>query len=202
MKKIKDNILSDNDTRNKLLDTAFLEVYKKGYHGASVNAILKEAGVPKGSLYHFFPSKKELVLSVVKERIIPKMEQFFDFTLNDGESVTQSLERVFEKMKVHNLLIQNGCPLHRLIVEMAPLDSKFEKVLNEAFNHFVKNLSALFAKGIERGEYISFNTDMMARFFITSIWGELSLSPSLSSLETFNAHTKSLLNHIKQYEIA
>lgn len=198
--KMKDNLLQDNDTRNKLLDTAFLEVYKKGYHGASVNAILKEAGVPKGSLYHFFPSKKELVLSVVKERIIPKMEEFFDFTLNDGESVTQCLERVFEKMKSHDLLIQNGCPLHRLIVEMAPLDSKFEKVLNEAFNHFVENLSTLFAQGIEKGEFKSFDTDKMARFFITSTWGELSLSLSLSSLESFDAHIKSLLDHMKLYK--
>ncbi len=35
------------ESREKLLDAAFLEVYKNGYHGASTAAILKNAGVPK-----------------------------------------------------------------------------------------------------------------------------------------------------------
>jgi len=66
-------------TREKLLDITFEEVYIHGYTATSVDTILKKAGIPKGSMYHHFKGKKELVLAMVKERLFPKMELFFDF---------------------------------------------------------------------------------------------------------------------------
>ena len=48
-------------SRDKLLDVTFNEVYKYGYCGAATANILKKAGVPRGSMYHHFESKKALV---------------------------------------------------------------------------------------------------------------------------------------------
>lgn len=44
--------------RDNLLDVTFEEVYKYGYGGAATASILKKEGVPKGSMYHHFKSKK------------------------------------------------------------------------------------------------------------------------------------------------
>lgn len=101
------------ESREKLLDAAFMEVYKNGYHGASTASILKNAGVPKGSMYHFFNSKKDLVLTAVEERIFPKMDVFFDFTVNEDKNIFQTIECIFERMSGHPFLIKNGCPLIR-----------------------------------------------------------------------------------------
>jgi len=54
-------------TREKLLDYTFEEVYIHGYNATSIDSILKKAKVPKGSMYHHFKSKKELVLAMVGE---------------------------------------------------------------------------------------------------------------------------------------
>ena len=121
------------ESREKLLDAAFMEVYKNGYHGASTASILKSAGVPKGSMYHFFNSKKDLILTATQERIFPKMDVFFDFTAHEGKNIFQTLECIFGRMSEHPFLIKNGCPLHRLMVEMAPLDNDFEDKLNKNF---------------------------------------------------------------------
>jgi TetR/AcrR family transcriptional repressor of nem operon len=80
-------------TREKLLDITFDEVYIHGYAATSVDTILKKAGIPKGSMYHYFKGKKALVLAMVQERLFPKMEAFFDFSPREG------LEAYWEKKK-------------------------------------------------------------------------------------------------------
>lgn len=194
------SVNSNPDTRSKLLDAAFFEVYKNGYHGAATAAILKAAEAPKGSMYHFFSSKKELVLQVVQERILPKMNAFFNFESVSGEGVLQSLERIFGKMQTHEMLIANGCPMHRLMVEMAPLDEDFARLLGGAYERFVAALSALLLSGVKRGELELFDTDAMARFIINATWGELSLPASLSSAQSFARHTAYLLSLLKSYK--
>jgi len=186
-------------TREKLLDAAFMEVYRYGYHGTGTASILKAAGAPKGSMYHFFASKKELMLAVSRERIIPKMEAFFDFTRHGDERVFQSLERTFGKMGEHDVLIANGCPLHRLLVEMAPLDPDFEAVLSDAFHRFVDKLALLLQTAVDDGELEAFDTEAVARFFITSTWGELSLPPALSSKASFARHAHFLMTLLDHY---
>ncbi len=190
-----------NNTREKLLDAAFLEVYVNGYHGASISSILKKANVPKGSLYHFFNSKKELILAVIDERIYPKMSNFFDFKRYKNEDIFEALERIFQKMTQNEPLLTYGCPLHRLLVEMAPLDREFDKVLIEKFNIFSKNFSNMLQTAINNKELKNFDTYKTARFFITSIWGEISMPPSISKKEYFLTHIKNLLQFIKQYQV-
>ncbi len=43
-----------------ILQAAMQEFAEKGYRQASTNAIVKAAGIPKGTLFYFFGSKKEL----------------------------------------------------------------------------------------------------------------------------------------------
>jgi AcrR family transcriptional regulator len=50
--------------------TAAAKVFRtKGYHAASVQDIADEVGILKGSLYHHFDSKEELLYLIVKEPI-------------------------------------------------------------------------------------------------------------------------------------
>lgn len=53
------------DTRQRLIDTATRLLWADGYAGMSVDRICKAAGVNKGSFYHFFPSKEDLVLAAL-----------------------------------------------------------------------------------------------------------------------------------------
>ena len=188
--------------RAKLLDAAFDEVYTYGYASASIDAILKRAGVPKGSLYHYFGSKKALVLTMVQERLFPKMEAFFRFEKHVGCTVYESFRNTFAAMSKNRPLIAHGCPLYRLMVELSPVDEEFDSLLNSKYHQMHANIAALLKQGISEGEFDSaLDADSFAAFMLSSVWGILSLSPSLSSPKNFLAQSRFLLDELDRHRI-
>jgi TetR/AcrR family transcriptional repressor of nem operon len=51
------------DTRTRLLDAALRVIRNKGYGSSSVDEICREAGLSKGSFFHYFRSKEDLALA-------------------------------------------------------------------------------------------------------------------------------------------
>jgi AcrR family transcriptional regulator len=56
-------------TRKELLDAAARVFARRGFHGATVEAVSEEAGFSTGAVYSNFESKEELFLSLYEERI-------------------------------------------------------------------------------------------------------------------------------------
>ena len=54
-------------TRDILIATGLRALMAQGYDGAGLGPILAEAGVPKGSFYHYFASKEDFVLAVIDD---------------------------------------------------------------------------------------------------------------------------------------
>ena len=55
------------EKRALILDAAVRVFAKRGYHGARVGDVAREAGVAHGLLYHYFSSKEELVQTIFRE---------------------------------------------------------------------------------------------------------------------------------------
>src|SRR5271155_6081792 len=64
----------------------------KGYHAATVRDIADEVGILKGSLYHHFDSKEELLYLVVKEPIAQMYRTISEIAAADGTG-TEKLRR-------------------------------------------------------------------------------------------------------------
>lgn len=58
MKELFKNI--EEEKRDRIINSALKEFSINKYDKASTNAIIKEAGISKGALYHYFSSKEEL----------------------------------------------------------------------------------------------------------------------------------------------
>ena len=59
-------VIKEHDERKReIIDTAEYLFAKKGYALCSVNDILKEIGIAKGTFYHYFKSKEEVLDAVV-----------------------------------------------------------------------------------------------------------------------------------------
>jgi len=188
-------------TREKLLDYAFEEVYVHGYNATSVDVILKKAGVPKGSMYHHFKSKKELVLAMVKERLFPKMDMFFKYEKEEGKSVTDSFRKTFVGISKNKPLVTYGCPLYRLMVELSATDKEFDTLLSSKASQMKDGIKFLLQIGIDLGEFNdTLDIDTFSAYMLSSVWGILSLSPSLSSSKQFIQQSKYILKELASYK--
>ncbi|MDH5526347.1 MAG: TetR/AcrR family transcriptional regulator [Nitrospirota bacterium] len=54
------------NTRQRLIETTLSLLWQYGYGAVGVDRICKDAGVNKGSFYHFFPSKEGLVIAALE----------------------------------------------------------------------------------------------------------------------------------------
>jgi TetR/AcrR family transcriptional repressor of nem operon len=188
-------------TREKLLDITFEEVYIYGYASTSVDAILKKAKVPKGSMYHHFKSKKELVLAMVKERLFVKMDSFFKYELEEGKSVTYSFRKTFVSIAKNKLLVTYGCPLYRLMVELSATDKEFDALLSAKALQMQEGIKSLLEKGIEIKEYSKeLDTEAFSGYLLSAVWGILSLSPTLSSSKNFIHQSKYILKELEKHK--
>ncbi len=181
-------------TREKILDAVFALVYAKGYNGTSMAMILKECRIPKGSLYHYFASKKEMVLAVVKERIMPRMDEFYEFKDVDDEHAIDTIIKSILKISQKKELLSYGCPLNRLNQEMSPVDKDFEQEINAIYENMKHKIKSLLENSNLKE---TVDSDSLSEFIIATVWGNLSLSPEQSSKDRYLQSIKHLIVYLK-----
>ncbi|WP_457747863.1 TetR/AcrR family transcriptional regulator [Sulfurimonas sp.] len=119
-------------TRQKIINSAYKLFYKRGFNGTSIDDILKDAGLNKGSLYHVFKSKKEVLLAVIKEKIEDSLKEEYE------EIATVKKPLIFLENKLLNIDFfdfKHGCPLNNLVQEMSPVDEDVAKALLKIYNN-------------------------------------------------------------------
>jgi AcrR family transcriptional regulator len=109
-----------SDTRNRILSVAARLFEAHGFEGTAVAAILREADVNSGSLYHFFPSKEALLVAVL-EKYVETLEPAL---LSAAErAADEPVEKVFALLELYRgrLLVSEftrGCPVGDLSLEL------------------------------------------------------------------------------------
>lgn len=180
-------------TREKILDAVFSLIYIHGYNGTSISMILKECKIPKGSFYHYFKTKKDVVLSVIKERLHPKMDEFYDLQPLNNEHPIDTISRNILKAAEKNELILYGCPLNRLNQQMSFIDEEFEMQINNIYKKIKDKIVNILQKSSLKN---NIDIETLSEFIITSVWGSLSLSPKNSSKEKYINSIKHLITYL------
>jgi AcrR family transcriptional regulator len=76
----------DDEKRARIIEAALSEFANCGYRNANTNRIVREAGVSKGLLFHYFGSKKELYLYLYDYAMRLISEEFFaDFDWDEKD---------------------------------------------------------------------------------------------------------------------
>jgi AcrR family transcriptional regulator len=77
----------DSAKRRQIMDGARTVFLARGFDAASMGEIAKAAGVSKGTLYVYFPSKEELFGAIVREECKTQAEGLFEFDANNDVEV-------------------------------------------------------------------------------------------------------------------
>ncbi|WP_456376783.1 TetR family transcriptional regulator C-terminal domain-containing protein [Thiolapillus sp.] len=141
-------------TRQRLLEAAFNEIYKYGFQAASLSRILRHTGVTKGALYHHFSSKTELGYAVVEEIIATSIEEFWVKPLHQsGNPIDTFIEQMYKVVEeTGEEMLRLGCPLNNLAQEMSPIDDGFRERLEQIYISWREAIATALTVAQERGQ--------------------------------------------------
>jgi TetR/AcrR family transcriptional regulator, transcriptional repressor for nem operon len=188
-------------TRERLLQAAFEEIYRRGFQGASLETILEQAGVTKGALYHHFPDKAALGYAVlddvVRDLLLDRWLGVLEAQPGDPLTALEGmLEERMTRLQPHE--VELGCPLNNLGQEMSPLDEQFRRRVAAAFESWTDGFAAALERGQMEG---SVRKDVdpreVAGFLVAAIEGSFGLAKSARSSAMLRSNLKVLSSFLE-----
>ena len=123
------------NAREKIITTGVEMVAISGFNATGIDSILKAAGVPKGSFYHYFGSKENFGIEVINlfaDRYAQRLHQYFDDqSVAPLERIRNYLEQTIEHLTEENF--SKGCLIGTLGQELADQNERFRDRLAEVF---------------------------------------------------------------------
>lgn len=185
------------DTKDLLLEITFDEVYTYGYQGASVLKILEKAGLNKGSLYHYFKNKKELVLAAIDIKSEEIFGQKYKEVLEGGTPYLENFEKMLITMYE---FAPRGCPLANLIQEMSNNDEEFDILLRNKYQALKNIIEEILKKAVENSELKTSNISDLSLFLLSGIEGAILSAKTFKDKQMFEKNLHYLFKAIENLE--
>ena len=183
-------IRNPQQTRERLLQSAFREIHAHGFQGMRVDEVLHLSGLRKGAFYHHFNSKTELGYAVLEEQVKPLIESVWLEPLSEIEDPVLGLPRMLENLgeRIPPSMREHGCPLNNLAQEMAAQDEGFRERIARLFDNWIDAFEAVFEQG-KKGGYIGkeVNSRVVSRFVIAVLEGCIGVYKVEKSVEQWVA---------------
>jgi len=186
-------------TRKRILEAAFMEIYRKGFQGMRLDDVLNTTELTKGALYHHFPNKRALGYAVVDEVILPLMDAMWLEPLKRASDPMQGLIDVVEQLPEMKPpeIIEYGCPLNNLAQEMSPLDEGFRQRLDYVFRLWHDVTEEALERAKHQGKLReSIDSDETATFIMAALEGCIGIAKNAQSIERLRACNRGLVDYL------
>ena len=140
---------------DSVLDKGMGLLWSKGYNATSVNDIVKEAGIPKGSFYFYFESKEDFAVKAIDRYFNMNFTPASDMLQNTSVSPKQRLLDFHEFR--HNMLknemdCKMGCMACNLGSEMAEHSEKIRTAILEKEQYVLSMITEVIKEAQNYGE--------------------------------------------------
>ncbi|WP_132247435.1 TetR/AcrR family transcriptional regulator [Marinisporobacter balticus] len=161
------------ETEKKILEVAIDIFSKKGFTGATTNEIAKGAGVAEGTIFKYYPKKKDLLYGAMIKAIDLFTESIVVDTLKEviEENKEAPIEILLKAIMIDRIkLFENHFPLIKVIFyEMQFHEDLKELFLNKASKNLQEIVPKIFKKRKEKGELKNINDFVAMRSFLGMI---------------------------------
>lgn len=158
------------DARPQEIVAAAMDIFaERGFAAARLEEVAARAGVSKGTLYLYFPSKDELFKAVIRAAILPNLEQAEAMAAAGGGPCFPVLERLLS-MVAHLVATTRAATIPRLVIAEAgnfPELAAFyhREVIRRGFGV----LASLLQRGIASGEFRPVAVDPTVRLIVAPL---------------------------------
>ena len=156
------------ETRERLLRSGVEVLTEKGFSATGIDLILRRAGVPKGSFYHYFKSKEAFGAALIErygEYFARKLERHLsDPTKPPLARLQAFIDDAQTGMAKYDY--RRGCLIGNLGQEMGALPESFRARLKETFEDWQARFSACLKEARQAGQLApGADTDQLAACF-------------------------------------
>jgi AcrR family transcriptional regulator len=151
--------LAPEARRTELLDAALDVFATLGFGRASLQDIADRAGVTKGAIYHYFDSKEQLLVELMRERFLPAIETD-EALLRAAEGSRDEVLRTLLSRMWQRLQAPGQIELARLAITELPKYPELGRILfQEVAVRSREVLRRALEWGVERGELCAGTAD-------------------------------------------
>ncbi len=144
---------------------------EQGFAATGLDALLKSAGVPKGSFYHYFRSKSDFGLAVL-ERYAEIWDRKLCRILHDPTKrplmrISNYIDESIAGMEKFDF--RRGCLIGNLGQELGSLDDALAARIGDVFDSWAAHMEACLKEAVESGEISStLDPKLLSQFFWAS----------------------------------
>jgi len=177
-----------SNAKEKLLDVAFRLIWNSSYGTVSVDDICAQAGVKKGSFYHFFESKAALLVAAYDEHWRlkqPEMDRMFSPQVPGLERIANWCQFMLDvqKQKAADFGHVCGCPYASVGAEMATQDDLIRAKCEQMMTRTKKYLESAIADANREGTADCPHPQCTANLIYSFVLGSLLQAKVQNNLE-------------------
>jgi len=196
-----------SNARDRLLSAANTLFRDRGFSAIGVAEICSVAEVNKGSFYHFFPSKRALLLEVV-ESAWDETGMLASWETTPPQSPVEQLRQFLKELFAVHYADKESCGsvrgslLSNISHEVATSDTEITEKLTELFSRETSAFESLLTAAVDRGEVSVGNPRSAAEALVGCLHGLIMLAKvrnDLSVLPQSEAEIFRLAGVIQQW---
>lgn len=139
------------DEKARIAAICLEEFADKGYERASTNAIVEKAGIPKGTLFYYFGSKKKLFLYLL-DQSIQSYTGFFR-KVND-EKPADLFERLLYISQVRFRFVEQEPLIYRFFIKaFLNIPPELKTEMEQRFQTYSTTSSAMIKEGLDLSRF-------------------------------------------------
>jgi TetR/AcrR family transcriptional repressor of nem operon len=190
-----DNIMAKQKiTRDELISRTALVFRKQGYYNTTMNDIGKISGLLKGSIYHYFQSKEELMAEVLKAAYEEASKQFFPIASDKSLSYQTRLLTMLnmaESGMFSNGTADGGCLFGKVGLEISAFFPEFTEIIKTHFNAYMEAFETIFQEAVNAKQ-----AKELAKQALTEFQGATLLSVIYSDTSYFAEAKQRIMNYV------
>lgn len=178
-------------TRQNILGTGYRLVLSKGFSPLGLQEILKASGVPKGSFYHYFPSKEAFGCALLQDYVEDYGRRMDLLLADETMTARERLMRYWQAWLVDPVKDDplgggwaEDCLAVKLSAEVADLSEAMRAVLSDGVARLLQRIAAMIAEAREDGSLPSGSEPAALAQVLYQMWLGAALLAKLTRART------------------
>ncbi|MBI2205933.1 MAG: TetR/AcrR family transcriptional regulator [Candidatus Rokubacteria bacterium] len=192
-------------TREAVIAAATKLMRLHGYHGTSLDDVLRESGVGKGNFYYYFKSKEELGYAILDQLVADFLARTLEpcFADPEGNPIAQVhclLDRVLEAQRGRHCV--GGCPFGNLACELSDVHEGFRGRLAGVFSTWRERLTRAVGDAQARGLVTADCAPAaVAHFLVASLEGAILMTKLTKDISVMEQCVAEMKRYLASYEV-